>query len=285
MSKPFDAGLKDLGAGFPRDFLCTFDAPPTGTVRSLNVDLSTITTAADLVLGIGDPLEEIIHIDFQSQAMASKHRDVLAYNSLLFRHYDVPVHSIIVLLRPQARHSKLNGAVNYAPRARRGSMSFSYEIVPMWERLAEEVLAGALGTLPLAVLGRLPEGVDLIEGIRGIVGRIVQRLAAEVTAEQRLHLLTASLVLTGLRLSLGEARQIFAGVQGMEESSTYMGIIDEGREREAKRVIRIQAEDLFGAPEESIITRLEGITDLDHLERLCKRVLRAKSWQDLLDTP
>ena len=31
----------------------------------LNVDLSTVTTAADLILGLGEPLEDIIHLDFQ----------------------------------------------------------------------------------------------------------------------------------------------------------------------------------------------------------------------------
>src|SRR5205807_10529874 len=98
MAKTFDATLKDLGAGFPRDFLTEFHAPPAVPVRTLNVDLSTITTSADLVLGLGEPLLEIIHIDFQASALAWKHLDVLAYNALLHRRYRVPVHSIILLL-------------------------------------------------------------------------------------------------------------------------------------------------------------------------------------------
>ena len=73
-----------------------------GAVRLLNVDLSTVTTAADVVVGCGAPLEEVVHLDFQSSAAAWKHADVLAYNALLFRAYHVTVHSIIILLRPQA---------------------------------------------------------------------------------------------------------------------------------------------------------------------------------------
>jgi hypothetical protein len=95
--------LKDLAQAHPGDFLTTFDAPPQLPLRLLNVDLSTVTTAADLVIGLGNPLEEIVHLDF--------HADVLVYNSLLFRQYLAPVHSILLLLRPQAAHSNLNGMV------------------------------------------------------------------------------------------------------------------------------------------------------------------------------
>src|SRR5262245_45652165 len=167
----FDATLKGLAGEYPRDFLAVFDRPATGPVALLNVDLSTFTAAADLVVGLGEPLTEIVHIDFQSAAMATKHADVLAYNALLFRQYLVPVHSIVVLLRQSAGHSNLNGSVSYSPRPGRGSMGFSYEVVPLWKRPVEELLAGALGTLPLAMLGKLPTGVDLVEGLTGIVGR------------------------------------------------------------------------------------------------------------------
>ncbi len=55
MSMPFDATLKDLGREAPADLLTAFDRPPGGAVALLNVDLSTVTTAADLVIGIGTP--------------------------------------------------------------------------------------------------------------------------------------------------------------------------------------------------------------------------------------
>src|SRR5438128_554524 len=83
MPMTFDATMKDLGAGHPHDFLTLFDRPATRPLRLLNVDLSTVTTAADLVVGLGQPLQEIIHIDFQSSADANKDADVLVYNSLL----------------------------------------------------------------------------------------------------------------------------------------------------------------------------------------------------------
>src|SRR5437899_2841970 len=121
MAMTFDATLKDMGRDSPKGFLTAFDRPPTSPVTLLNVDLSTVTTTADLILGLGDPLEEIIQLDFQSSAAAWKHADLMVYHALLFAHYHVPVHTVIILLRPEAAHINLNGALRYAPRPGRGS--------------------------------------------------------------------------------------------------------------------------------------------------------------------
>jgi hypothetical protein len=164
MAMTFDATLKDMGRDSPQGFLAAFDRPPDEPVRLLNVDLSTVTTAADLILGLGEPLAEVVHLDFQSSAAAWKHADLLVYNTLLFAHYHVPVHTVIILLRPEAAHANLNGAIHYAPRPGRSSMDFSYDIVPLWQRPAEELLAADLGVTPLAMLGRLPAGVALEDG-------------------------------------------------------------------------------------------------------------------------
>src|SRR5271156_927229 len=101
MALTFDATLKDMGRESPKGFLAAFDRLPTLPVKLLNVDLSTVTTAADLILGVGEPLEEIIQLDFQSSAAAGKHAALMVYNALLFAHYLVPVHTVIILLRPE----------------------------------------------------------------------------------------------------------------------------------------------------------------------------------------
>lgn len=64
MAMTFDATLKDLGRDCPWGVLAEFDRPPTSPVSVLNVDLSAVTKAADLVLGLGEPLEEIVHLEF-----------------------------------------------------------------------------------------------------------------------------------------------------------------------------------------------------------------------------
>src|SRR5437879_4694250 len=172
MALTFDATLKDMGRDSPRGFLAAFDRPPTGPVKVLNVDLSTVTATADLVLGLGEPLEEVVQLDFQSSAAAWKHADLLVYHALLFAHYHVPVHTAIILLRPEAAHANTNGVIRYAPRPGRGNMDFGYEVVRLWERPAEELLRGDLGVAPLAVLGRLPENLSLENGLTVIAQRL-----------------------------------------------------------------------------------------------------------------
>jgi len=163
MPLTFDAPVKDLGREAPVAFLTVFDTPPVLPVALLNVDLSTVSKSADLIVGLGDPLEEIVHIDFQAGPSATKHADILVYSALLYRQYLVPIHSIVVLLRPSAAHSNLNGVIQYAPRPGPGKMEFGYVVVPMWKQPLQPLLTGDLGTVPLAVLAQLPDGVPEAE--------------------------------------------------------------------------------------------------------------------------
>ncbi len=71
----------------------------------------------------------------------------------------------------------------------------------------------------------------------------------------------------------------------MQESSTYLGIIDEGQEKHAKAVLLRLGTRRFGPADDSVLARLNAITDLDRLDRQIDRLLEAASWQDLLDTP
>ncbi len=285
MSMPFDATLKDLGADAPADFLTEFDQAPAGPTRVLNVDLSTVTTAADLVVGVGAPLAEVIHLDFQSSAAAWKHADVLVYNALIYAEYHVAVHSVVILLRPQAAHSNLNGLVSYSTSSGRGSMTLRYEVVRLWERPAERFLIGALGMTPFAMLGALPPGVSLEDGLAATAQRLIERIDREAPADQGRKLLTAAFVLTGLRVRRDVARQVFRGVRKMKDSDTYMAIIDEGREEEVKKLIRLVGEKRFGDPDESVLSRITGITDLERLEQIMLRLHEVTNWQELLARP
>jgi hypothetical protein len=71
----------------------------------------------------------------------------------------------------------------------------------------------------------------------------------------------------------------------MRESDTYLAILDEGSERQAKRIVLLQGEERFGPPGDATKARLEAITDLERLDRIAVRLLHASNWQELLDTP
>jgi hypothetical protein len=285
MAMKFDATLKDMGRDSPLGFLAAFDRLPMSAVKLLNVDLSTVTTAADLILGLGEPLEEIIQLDFQSSSAAWKHADLMVYHVLLFAHYHVPVHTVIILLRPEAAHANVNGVIRYAPRPGRGNMDFGYEVVRLWERPAEEMLAGDLGVAPLAVLGRLPEGLSLEDGLTAIAQRVVERVTIEAPPDRAKKLLTDSFLLTGLRVRRDVAARIFRGVRAMHESDTYLAILDEGREKATREDILLFGEGKFGAPDESVRAQVDAVTSLGRLKRMVRRAATAASWREILDTP
>jgi hypothetical protein len=252
MAMTFDATLKDLGRDSPHGFQAAFDRPPTLPVKVLNADLSAVTTAADLVLGLGDPLEEIIQLDFQASASAKKHSALLVYHALLFDIYQVPVHTVIILLRPEAAHKNTSGTIRYAPRPKHGSMKFKYQVVPLGKRPAEELLAADVGVAPLAMLGRLPRGLALEDRLAAVAQRVVDRLINQAPPDRVQKLLTEAYLLTGLRVRRDVAARIFRGVRAMHESDTFLAILDEGQEKFAKKALLSFGEKRLGSPAESV---------------------------------
>lgn len=285
MAMTFDATLKDMGRESPQGFLAFFDRSPVSPVTLLNVDLSTLTMAADLAIGIGEPLEEIVHLDFQSSAAAWKHAHLMVYNALLHAHHHVPVHTVLVLLRPQAAHSNMDGKIRYAPRPGRGKMDFDYEVVRLWERPAEDLLSGDLAIVPLSVLGRLQEHIPLEEALATVAERIAERLINEAPPERAKKLLTEALLLTGLRVARNVALKIFRGVRMMEESDTYLMILEQGEERATRENILVVGEERLGPPDETIRARLKSVTELSSLKQMVRRAAKAESWQEILDAP
>jgi hypothetical protein len=284
MAMTFDATLKDMARECPEGLLAAFDRKPATAVSVLNVDLSTVTAAADTIYGLGEPLAEIVHIDCQSSAAARKHADLMLYNALLFARYHVPVHTVVVLLRPEAAHSNMNGTLDYAPRPEHGSMSFRYQIERLWLRSAEELLAGDIGVAPLAVLGRLPQAGSKEEGLAVIAHRMVERLVREAAPDRAKKLLTDALLLIGLRVKRDVARSIFRGLRMMQESDTYLMIVDEGMEKQAKKDILLVAEARLGPAEASVKSELDSVSDLERLDRMIRRALAANNWREILDT-
>jgi predicted transposase YdaD len=126
-----------------------------------------------------------------------------------------------------------------------------------------------------------------------VIARLVERIDTEAPAEQAPILLTASFVLSGLRVSRERAVELFQGVQKMRDSTTYQMILDEGRAeglnkgltQEARKLLLRLGRKHLGEPGATVEAAVQAIDDLERLELLAERLTEVKSWQDLLQTP
>lgn len=283
MAHSFDATLKDILSPDPEDLIPAFGLPRDLPAVALNVDLSTISAATDVALGFGDPLKEIIDINFQSGPDPEIAARCLLYSAALHFRFAAPVRTILLLLRPKADAAGISGRLAYASGA--GGVEFRYEVMRMWEQSSDAFLHSGISVLPLATLCRLPDDRSLPTAMREIVQEIERRLERECDQSRAARLMTAAFVMAGLRVKRDELGPIFDGVKIMHESSAYDLILEEGGVREAQRIILRQGKKRFGPPDETITATLSAIKDLDRLERLSDAVLGAANWQELLETP
>jgi hypothetical protein len=206
---------------------------------------------------------------------------LLLYNVLLEHRYGGPVYSVALLLRREASAPALTGTVARGRADGREYLRFGYDLVRVWELSADAVLAADLGAAPLALLTddaepRLPE----------LVTRFADRVVREAgTTDDQNLLLSAGYILLGLRYDRALVRPLFHGVQKMRESSTYQGILEEGR---AEGTLAARQEDLlalleerFGSVPADVVARVRATTDPDRLRAALRQVLRINSPADL----
>jgi hypothetical protein len=287
MSLPFDATLKDLVQSYPRDWLAALGLPAGGPVAAVNVDLSTVSAATDAVFALGDPPASYLTLDFQSGRDPGLARRILVYNVLLHQRFRVPVHSVVVLLRRAADDTALDGAVRYETQPGRGGLDFRFEVVRLWQWPTDELLRGTMGTLPLAPLGALPEGLTLEEALPAVIRRIEERLVSEAAPSAAARLMIATRVLMGMRISEDEVKRILWGSvmseDVLEESTYYQYILRKGAIRHTRQLLLRLGRTKLGEPDSATAARIEAIDNLDQLDRLSERLLLVGSWQELLD--
>lgn len=277
MPKPFDATLKELITGYPRDWLARFGLPSGLPVRLIDTDLSTVTALADRVLRVEDMEPWLFHVEMQSGRDPGLNLRLLKYGALLADRHKLPVHLLLVLLRPEADAPDLTGEFRLQPPHGRTWMGIGYEVARIWEHPVSDYLTGGVGTLPLAPLADL-SGRALTDVVRHMDARI----SSEVPSAAAATLWTCSYVLMGLRYRAEVISQVTQGVLKMRESTTYQAILAEGSAAEARKLLLLLGTERFGEPDAGIRKRIEGESGIERLEELARRVLRVASWEELL---
>ena len=289
----FDITSKHLIAGGPRDWLTLAGLPVPASadaVRAVDAELSTLSAASDQVIRVDDPIAPYLAVvDFQSGHDAAFDLRMLLYNVLARWRHRLPVRTVAYLLRPAAETRHLSGGLRERLDVD-ARLEFDYRVIRVWELSPDLVLAGGLGTLPLAPVTAVGRA-----DLPGVIDHMRARLDREVPPATAGELWYATRVLLGLRYDAAVANALLKGVLAMRESTTYMETLEEGaRLGEARgearglvlgtrRLLLRQAVRRLGPVTVAAAARLETVDDLAVLERLDDTLSTATDWASWLD--
>ena len=190
---------------------------------------------------------------------------------------------MVVLLRPVADRHGLTGVVRRKLPADRQYLDFAYTVVRLWDQPVETLLAGGLGTLPLAPLGAV-----LPSDVPAVVRAVGERLNREAPPPEGDVLWLCTYILARRRYAPEILLPVFEGVRAMQESATYQAIVREGEARGEVRGARLVllrlGEARFGPPDARTRAALEAITDLARLEALARQLDQAANWDELVNS-
>ena len=158
---------------------------------------------------------------------------------------------------------------------------FGYRVIRVWQVPPDQLLAGGLGTLPLAPISAVTEGE-----LPGIINQMERRLQRREVRRLAGQLWAATYILLGLRHSPAAAQALLQGVLSMKESTTNQAILQEGlvegAVKEARKLLLRLGSKQLGRPSARTRVALAKIADLNRLEALIERLGTVESWHTLL---
>jgi predicted transposase YdaD len=281
VEKLYDPTLKALVERAPADWLPLLQLPPA-PVAVVDADVaSVISGAADTVLRVAADLPYLLHLDFESGHFSARVPGRLRlYDTVLDYRHDVLVRSVLVLLHPRADSPQLGGEVvrRFPGEAPYGFLR--YQVLRVWQLPPEFLLAGGIGTLPLAPISDVPEAE-----VPGIIERMQKRLRRRAERAVARDIWAATFILLGLRYSPEISRALLRGVVGMKESTTYQAILEEGRLEGARKMLLLVGRERLGEPDATSAAAINAMTDVEQLHNLGRQAMHVSSWQELLGTP
>lgn len=293
MAKAFDATLNTLIDAHIEDwarFLAARCGVPLGPVSVLDTDLSA-TLQADRLFRIDGPNPAAVHLELESNGRLGMPDELLSYSvAARTANKQIPVHSVLVLLRPKATATDLTGFLEVPGANGEPYMTFRYTVVRVWQESLDSLLAAGPGIAPLAMLTNEAAG-DLPSAFTKFRARL---RATAVPDNVERGLLGSTFVLCGLRYDPNQVDALYRELSmTLEDSTTYQLIFGRGEARgEVRgRTLHAQAWVLlfggkrFGLASESVQATVRAITDPERLDRIGARLFDATSWDDLLATP
>ena len=150
MSKKYDVTTRALYRPKPAELLqfLRFPVLDPGQLEVLDSNVSTLSAEIDRAIRVGGPEPYIVYVEFLSGRDVGLPGRVFWYNALLARQYEVPVRSVIVLLRPAADGPELTGVFEQSFPGRGLNLLFRYEVIRIWLEPPEKLLTEKLPRAP-----------------------------------------------------------------------------------------------------------------------------------------
>ena len=218
-----DVSAKELVWDGPAAWVDRFGIGLPGPVSVIDSEITTLTASADKVLKVDAETPYLLNLEPHS------YHDKDLARTLWYRHvaldykHDLPVLTVLILLRKEANSPGLTGS--YERQLPDGWLTsrYNYRVVRLWQEDPELYLTGGVNLMPLAPLTNVKE-----EGLPGLIHRMDRRINAEPKPRADM-LWIATLLLMGFRYEGGLATQLVGGVwKNMRESTTYQAIVREG---------------------------------------------------------
>ena len=108
---PFDVATKELVWDDPPAVLERFGITCAGTVDVIDSDITTLTASADKVIHVSEPEPYLVDIELQSYHDSSLVRTLWYRQVALDYRHNLPVLTVVVLLRKEANSPHLTGCV------------------------------------------------------------------------------------------------------------------------------------------------------------------------------
>jgi hypothetical protein len=205
-TKPFDATVKELIECDAAAWSALAGMTGVRRVSVIDADVSTVTAAADKVILVeGANGNSILDVEPTTGFGADLPGRLHLYSAILYHRHHLPVRCVALLLRREANAANLTGVLELRhPDEADPYDVFRYQVVRLWQEPLAPLLAGGLGTLPLAALTDEAEA-----NMPDVLQRIEQRLRAEAPGEKGSKLRVATFLLMGLRYQTDLIRTCF----------------------------------------------------------------------------
>src|SRR5947209_4027573 len=167
----FDVSTKELVWDDPAAWLEGFGIGPRGPVEVIDSDITTLSAGADKVIKVGGAEPYLVNIELQSSHETTLARTLWFRQVALDYRHDLPVLTVLVLLRPEANSPSLTGSYERRMPDGRFTNRYDYHVVRLWREDVESLLNAGVGLVPLAPLADIPESA-LPEVVRRMAERI-----------------------------------------------------------------------------------------------------------------